>query len=764
MVKRNNTIKDLQQWFFEIHIESEKDEGCQSKLKNVRQKNRNKMRVGNMKKYAKFMVLLFLGFELVAQNSNRKYQVEIKRDNWGIPHIYGGTDAEAVFGLMYAQCEDDFDRVELNYIEKLGKLSEINGEKDLYNDLLTRILIKEKEAKSDYNQAPIWLKKLLFAHADAYNYFLKTHPEIKPKIIKKFEPWYALLWTDGSIGAISTAELGTEDLKAFYNPNSNKVGVKNKKDTDDYHQTGSNGFAIAPQRSETGNAMLYINPHTTFFFRPEVHVKSNEGLNAYGAVTWGQFFVYQGFNENCGWMHTSSNADVADVYKEKITKEKGKWLYEYEGKKIPLGIEEIKIKYLDNGTLKTKIFETYYTKNGPIMGKDGNYWLSLRSYNRSMQSLIQSWLRTKAKGLDDYKKVMDLKSNTSNNTVFADKYGNIAYWHGNYMPIRNPELNWSKPQEGWKKENAYSGLHEVEETVHIYNPTNGWLQNCNSTPFTAAGLKSPKKSDYRTYMAPDGENFRGVRANQLLSEIDKIGLDELIRLGNDRKLAAFDVLIPGLVNKYKKSESKDINEMVDSLRTWNRMADSNSIATTIAIEWAQSLSSGMRKVYVYGAEDDQVKFTENYIKTVGVEDLVIGLNTTKEKLENQFGTWKVKWGDLNRFQRISGNINNTHDDNQPSYAVPFASALWGSLPSFNSRTYSNTKKRYGFSGNSFVCAVEFGAKIKAKSILAGGNNGDPKSKYFNNQGKMYAEGKFKDVLFYDEDIDKNTVNVYKIKN
>jgi acyl-homoserine-lactone acylase len=709
------------------------------------------------------LLIISPSITLLAQiNLNTKWldqakNVTIIRDQWGIPHIEGKSDADAVFGLIYAQCEDDFTRVEMNYIEKLGRISEVKGEEEIYNDLQIRILISEGEAKSEYLKAQPWLKKLLEAYADGINYFLAKNPAVKPKLLKKFEPWYPLLWTDGSIGAISTADLQMSELKAFYGNEKNVGAIKLNEE---YQQTGSNGFAIAPNLSKSKNAMLYINPHTTFYFRPEVHVKSNEGLNAYGAVTWGQFFVYQGFNEYCGWMHTSSNADVADTYLEKITKKSDGYYYEYEGKLRKVSSKKVIIKYLKDGQTQDRTFEVYFTHHGPIMAKRGENWVSLKSYNRAQKSLEQSWLRTKAKGFEDYKKAMGLKANTSNNTVFADKFGNIAYWHGNYMPIRDNTLNWAKPQDGSKATTEYKGLHTVDQVVHIYNPKIGWIQNCNSTPFTASAENSPKKADFPEYMAPDGENFRGLNAIRLLEKVEKINLEELIALGYDNYLPAFEVLIPSL--KKIKTDNAVLKEAIELLLNWDYRTSESSIETTLAIEWAQKLSPALRKIYVDQGENDQVTNAKRFAEVCSEKDILEPLDQTIKELTEKHGTWKVKWGDINRFQRLNGEFKNEFDDNSPSIPVGNASALWGSLPSFNSKYYPNSKKRYGYSGNSFVCAVEFGDKVKAKSVLAGGNSGDKNSKHFNDQGQMYSKGVFKDILFYKEDILKNAVRSYHL--
>ncbi|MDQ7949866.1 MAG: penicillin acylase family protein, partial [Pedobacter sp.] len=526
-------------------------------------------------------------------------KVTIIRDKWGIPHVYGKTDADAVFGLMYAQCEDDFKRIELNYIEKLGRLSELNGEKDLFNDLQIRLLIDTAEAIADYQKAQPWLKKLLDAHAAGINFYLYKNPQVKPVLLKNFKPWYALLWTDGSIGAINTADLTIAELKKFYtgdySPTAAVPVIKNP-------HSGSNGFAFSPTMTKSGNAILYINPHTTFYFRPEVQVQSEEGLNAYGAVTWGQFFVYQGFNSFCGWMHTSNNVDIADMYAEDIRKTPKGLFYAYDKKIYPVGTRKISISYKEGNTVKTKLFHTYFTNNGPVMAIRDGKWISLKSKNRNTQSLVQSWIRTKSKSFEDYQKAMDMRANASNNTVYADAHGNIAYWHGNFIPIRDPKLNWSAVVDGSTSATAWKGLHPVKESVHLYNPINGWLQNCNSTPFSVAGKNSPKKADYPGYMAPDGENFRGIAAVKLLERPIKYTLDQVIATGYDPYMPGFEVLVPALLRAYDQLPKSDplIEELkapIALLKTWDYRSGISSEATTLAMEWAPRLNTAIRRVY-----------------------------------------------------------------------------------------------------------------------------------------------------------------------
>jgi acyl-homoserine lactone acylase PvdQ len=347
--------------------------------------------------------------------------------------------------------------------------------------------------------------------------------------------------------------------------------------------------------------------------------------------------------------------------------------------------------------------------------------------------------------------------------VYADAEGNIAYWHGNFLPKRDAKYDWSKPVDGSTSATAWQGYHTVDESVHIYNPQNGWLQNCNSTPFTVAGKYSPKKADYAAYLAPDGENFRGINAVRVLDEEKKYNLDKVIKAGYDTRLAAFEVLLPALINIYDNKLNKSdtaylqLKDVMAVLKKWNYRCAENSVATTLAITWGEKLLPLMAKIKDKG---DQVEVARYFAANATADELINPMLAVIKELKNNFGKWQVAWGEINRFQRISNDIEYKFDDSKPSLPDGFASATWGMLPSYSSSTYPGTKKRYGYHGNSFICAVEFGKRIKAKSLLAGGESGDTKSKHFFDQGLMYSKGQFKDVLFYKEDVLKHVERKY----
>ncbi|MDH5382744.1 MAG: penicillin acylase family protein, partial [Cyclobacteriaceae bacterium] len=231
----------------------------------------------------------------VALWKDQAEKITVKRDKYGIAHVFGKSDADAVFGMIYAQCEDDFNRVEMNYLTALGRLAEAEGEEAIYNDVRQKLFIDDDELKEMYNTSEEWLKDLMDAWAAGINYFLYVHKDVKPKVITYFEPWMALSFSEGSIGG-DIESVSLKDLKDFYENKEVAALSSSFYQSEPWEKfieepRGSNGISISPKNTKDGKTLFLINPHTSFFFRDEIHVISEDGLDAYGAVTWGQFFV-----------------------------------------------------------------------------------------------------------------------------------------------------------------------------------------------------------------------------------------------------------------------------------------------------------------------------------------------------------------------------------------------------------------------------------------------------------------------------------------
>ena len=688
-------------------------------------------------------------------------RVTITRDDWGIAHVRGKTDADAVFGMIYAQAEDDFNRIETNYLTSLGRLAEAEGEKAVWQDLRARLYMDPDDLRARYAASPDWLRKLMDAWADGLNFYLATHPDVHPRAINLFEPWMALSFSEGSIGGdIERIDLGA--LATFYGPKP----VARAAAPVDFEPRGSNGFAIAPSNTTDGHALLLINPHTSFFFRSELHMTREEGLNAYGAATWGQYFIYQGFNANVGWMHTSSGVDVVDEFVETIERKGDSLFYRYGNELRPVETKTVSVAWrAPDGSMASRWFETYRTHHGPIVRKAGDKWVAFAMMHKPVEALSQSFLRTKASDYASYAKVMALQANSSNNTIFASSKGEIAYLHPQFIPRRDDRFDYTKPVDGSDPRTDWRGLHGLDEAPVVLNPENGWIQNTNNWPYSAAGPYSPHQRDFPRYMDMFGENVRGLHAMLVLEGRRDFSLDGLREAAYDSYLTGFAELIPQLVEAWDELPRTDplkskLAGPVASLRDWDHRWSADSVPTSLAMFWGRNIWARVDR------ETDLPSFRifDHLLRNTGPRMRLESLSAAVDTLERDFGGWRTPWGEINRFQRLTGDITHPFSDSGPSIPVGFASATWGSLASFGAEPRPGTKRWYGTSGNSFVAVVEFGPRVRAKAVTAGGESGHPGTPHFNDQAERYATGNLRDVYFYPDQLSGHTERSYRPGN
>jgi acyl-homoserine-lactone acylase len=736
--------------------------------------------------------------EDVARWEARARNVTIVRDDWGIPHISAPTDADAIFGLMYAQAEDDFNRIEVNYLNATGRLAEAEGEGEIWRDLRMKLFIDPEEMKVLYAECPQWLRDLMDAWADGLNYFLHKHPQVQPRVINRFEPWMPLAFSEGSIGG-DIERVNIRELEAFYQDGPEGPELVSSAAAGDVQPeasaaptlagsaghgsgqeeegplgasalaaaeeepwrepSGSNGIAIAPANTVNGNALLLINPHTSFYFRHEAHVTSDEGLNAYGALTWGQFFIYQGFNETAGWMHTSSRADNIDEFLQTIVRREDGLHYLYGDEERPVQVRKVTVPYKTEDGMASREFTVYRTHHGPIVREVEGRWVATALMEEPVKALMQSYSRTKARNLDEYLEVMRSHTNSSNNTLFADAEGNIAYFHSNFVPIRDTRFDYSRPVDGSDPATDWQGVHSIEESPNAINPFTGWAYCTNNWPYSAAGAASPRQGDYPPYMDRGAENARGIHAIRLLEGRTDFTLDGLVETAYSSMLPAFEESLPGLFQAFDGLAPDDelrsaMAEQMEELRGWDMRWGVESVPTALAIFWAEEMA---RRARGGGGGSAPGGAGASLDRREAVEALA----AASARLEEDFGSWRTPWGEINRFQRLTGDIVQPFNDAEPSLPVGFTSASWGSLASFGARPQPGTKRWYGTSGNSFVAVVEFGDSVRARAVTAGGLSSDPGSPHFNDQANRYATGDLREVYFYPHQLEGRIVREYR---
>ena len=703
----------------------------------------------------------------------------ITRDDWGIAHVHGHTDADSVFGMIYAQAEDDFPRIEANYLTNLGRTAEAEGENAIWQDLRARLYVSEPELKADYARSPLQMRRLMDAWADGLNYFLATHRNVHPKLLTRFEPWMAMSFTEGSIGG-DIERIDLDQLKAFYSQrhpelvsgsmssraDRSREGMLKRVQHDaerELEPQGSNGIAIAPKLTADGGALLLINPHTSFYFRSELQMSSDEGLNAYGAATWGQFFLYQGFNPHIGWMHTSSGVDNVDEFAEKVERRGKGYCYWYGRTCRALQPRPITVRYRrSNGTLTARSFTAWMSHRGPIVRSENGRWIAFAMMNRPVEALQQSYLRTKAFDLASFMRVSELKANSSNNTVFADDKGEVAVLAPQFMPRRDNRFDYTRPVDGSDPATDWHGLHAVAELPNTINPANGWVFNSNDWLYSAAGPLSPRPQSFPAYLDTAGESYRTVHATRLLSQPGRWSVDRLQTAAYDSAQPSFEVLVPMLVAAWQALPASDprrarLAQPIAALDAWDKRWSITSVPNTLAQFWGDELAK-LATSRKWNDRQNMFRHMEQLSAAEKIDTFTRGL----DRLERDFGRWQVPWGEVNRFQRISPAIDSPFSDAAPSIPVGFTSNKWGSLASFGATQKQGTRRWYGTNGNSFVAIVDFTRSgVRARAVTAGGESGSPKSPHFADEAQRYASGNLREVYFYPTQLKGHVERVYR---
>src|SRR5437016_1586462 len=460
-------------------------------------------------------------------------------------------------------------------------------------------------------------------------------------------------------------------------------------------------------------------------------------------------------------MHTFSAVDAIDEYLEIVVEKGHQFFYKYGGEERPVTTSVIKVPYKTTNGMMEKAFTVYRTQHGPIIRSENGKWVSISLMQEPLKALTQSYARTKAKDYREFKQTLELHTNSSNNTIFADADGDIAYFHGNFIPRRDPKFDWTKPVDGSDPATDWQGLLSVDESPKLLNQASGWLYNSNNSPWSAAGPSSPKKSDYPAYVDSGVKSARGLHAIRVLQNKKDFTLDSLISAAYDSYLTWFERPIPALIKAWDGTPSDNplkakTAQQIDALRGWDLRWGAASVPTALAMFWGDDLQRRFgpdaRKAGIY---------LSDYVCTKVVPDVLLqSLAEASDKLAANFGTWKTPWGDINRFQRLTGDLVQPFSDAAPSIPVGFTSSFWGSLAAFGAHEYPGTKKWYGTNGNSFVAVVEFGDKVRARAVTAGGESGHRSSPHFNDEAVRYATGNLREVYFYRSQLQGHTERQY----
>lgn len=712
---------------------------------------------------ALFVLLLLAGCD---QSSSPGYalisladDVTIYRDAFGVPHVHGKTDAAAAFGFAYAQAEDNFWQIEDNFVRAIGRAAELEGEDMLQSDWLNRALQTKSLSISEFEESDGRIRSILEGFAAGLNHFLRTHPDTEPRLIYHFEPWYPLAFIRFLYyqrGFLRTAGVYSREFDAAMRVSSNELlSIGGNIDTDAvtreetspsgdlYPKTeqGSNSWAVSPSRSASGNALLFINPHLAFFGESQVyegHIISDEGWNFSGYTRFGFPMPYVGFNEYLGWASTDNAADQADSYAEVFDHPDDPLAYKYGDEYRTAEAWEEYILVRDGTLLDTLTFQMRKTHHGPVVALNGDTPISVRMAKFEEPGWLAEWYAmSRANNLESFRDAVSSLDMLFGNYLYADREGNIYYVYNGAVPRRSEAFDWRGVNDGSDPETEWQGYHSLDELPQVLNPPSGWIQNCNGTPFLSTSEGNPIRTDYPSYMAREGDNARSRAARRILSSHDSFTFDTWLKLAYDTFSVRADEEIPGLVDAWPALERLEprraarIQEAVELLRNWDRVSTVESVEMTL---------------FVFASE-------QGYLSLTGLERAV-------SRLERDWGTWHVPWGEINRLQRAQSNGDGLSDD-LPSIAVAGVPSWAGAMFTFWSSSPPGQKRRYGTGGNSYVAVVEFGPVVRAKSLHPFGASADPTSPFHFNQAEIYATGDFKEAWLTLEDVRANASRSYR---
>ncbi|HET6890134.1 MAG TPA: penicillin acylase family protein [Pyrinomonadaceae bacterium] len=668
--------------------------------------------------------------------------VTIYRDTYGVPHVFGRTDASTVFGFAYAQAEDNFWRVEENFIWSLGRASELYGEETLNEDRLNHALEIPRLAREEYARLDRHMRSLCDAFAAGFNYYLARHPEVRPRLLTKIEPWYTLAFIrynyyqngfarDRSLrqGGLRTAENGSE--------------IRD--------HVGSNGWVINPSKSATGYTMLFINPHLPFFGSGQVyegHVHSDQGWNFTGYTRFGFPLPYVGHNENGGWVSTDNAADLADVYFETFDDPKRPLAYKY-GNGYRMATERVaEIRVKTSSGLETRSLKMRKTHHGPVLAASEGKLLTLRMAKFEGDGWLREWYdMTKAKSLAAMKRAMAPLNMLFGNVMYADRQGNTWYLYNGAVPRRDPRFDWTKPVDGSDPATEWQGYHTMAELPQLTNPKTGWMQNCNTTPFMLTSDGNPDPKQFPKYMVQEGDNRRGAISREILASTRLFNFEDWRKAAFDTRVMAATSRLPELLTALKEQLGSDlrsktsVREAYDELSRWDRRSSTDSVAMTLFSLWHERISRDRSRNQSAG-------------------QTVSHLSDVLDALERDFGTWRVAWGEIIRLQRVDESKKEKFEDEKLSLPVPGVNGNDGAVFTLYAAPEHGQKRRYGVAGGSYVSVVEFAPRVRALSIHTFGASGDPQSRHFMDQAPMYARGEFKPAWLRLEDIRANLEAAY----
>jgi acyl-homoserine-lactone acylase len=695
-----------------------------------------------------------------------RQRVTIYRDSFGLAHVIGEDDESTIFGFGYVQAEDYFWQVEDAYILALGRYSEAHGPQGINSDLLNRAFEIVPRSKRDFEALDDASRRLYAAFVGGINLYLKTHPEVRPRLIDKFEPWHVLAYYRQLALELCFRSTGLgEDFLPRRNPQI-------------WTATGSNGWAIGGARTESKHPMLMAGPHMPWFGFSQLmesHLASKGGFdgqawNFTGAGFYGSPMPAMGHNDRLGWTLVTNAPDIADLWRVEFSNSEQPLAYRYDGnwRLAEEWSETIRVRQGRGTDDRRHVFRK--THHGPIVKRENDTQMLAAQIAGLFEAvpMRQALRMVKARNLEEFRTSLAPMQMLFMNLVYADCDGNLWYLYNGRVPRRNPKFDWSAPVDGSDPASEWLGVHELDELPQVLNPAAGFIQNCNSTPFMVTDGANPRPEGFPPYMIGDGEvrNRRSLRSLEMLRAMQQTSFDQWQKAAFDTEVYWARHELPEFAKALEQLQSEDpraaeqIKPYLDHLLAWDGRITAASTQATLCHAWYELLHGG-------GYPGEALRPQFRGAPAAQLRALV----SAAEGLVDLHGRWQIPYGELYRTQRRSAVADlvdvrfSDAGDSVPSIGGhgPMGVAFTQYYsPSMVVPLVISQRRRYGLVGASYMAAWEFPPEgVRGVSVVPYGVSGDPASPHYFDQAELMSEQRMKPEHFTERQIKRESVKCYR---
>ena len=662
-------------------------------------------------------------------------KIDIVRDEFGVPHVFAKTDAEVAYGLAWAHAEDDFETIQIGYLDGNNLLSKHLGNVGLGADFISQFIGSEDLFESKYDSdISSEYKNIVKAYALGLNSYAREHPDevfvedlfpVNEKKMMRYAQLQLFISSNGD--------------KWVSNIIDNKLSYNFSKEE---QYKGSNTFAFNSTKTKDGSTYLAINTHQPLdgpVSWYEAHLCSEEGTNILGALFAGTPNILIGTNENLAWAHTVNQPDKTDVFALEMHPDK-KLQYRVDGTYLKLEEKKAKLRFKLLGiplSIKKKFYKSIY---GPTLKNKSGFYSVRTPALFEIRALEQWWRMNKAKNFTEFYKVLKMKALPGYNIGYADKNDTIFYISNGLIPKRAKNYDLGSVVPGNTRKTLWTESYEIEELPQVVQPKSGYFYNANHTPFkSSAEEDNPDPTNFDSNMGFETyDNNRSTRLKQLIDEYEKLDYDDFKRIKYDRQYPrpyTFNWMDIHYLELLDAKKYPDIEMLIERLQAWDRKANKNSFgAGTFAVLYDQ-----LRPFYSKIPEPKI--FPASYI--------IQALRNTKEYLLKHFNTTDVKLGDYQKLVRGSKEL--------PIFGLPDV------ITAMSSRPYKDGKVKV-VSGESYIELIRFTDKgPEIESVISYGSSDHPDSKHYDDQMEMYANFKTKKMTLNKDSVYKNAKRIYNPK-